>query len=152
MIVNIVQGLPGSGKSTWVRQHSKNYPEDRIAICSADDYFMKDGEYVFDPSKLGEAHAACFNRFWVAAESRLWPRATVQQVYVDNTNIRLHEMAPYVAVGKLFRYRIHFHLFDCSIEESVARNTHGVPEETIRRMAKSMEKPLPYWGEVFRHA
>lgn len=50
----LVRGLPGSGKSTFAHAIWNNY-----AICEADQYFInkETGEYVFDGSKIKDAHA-----------------------------------------------------------------------------------------------
>lgn len=56
--VFLVRGLPGSGKTTY----AKNVLKAEI-ICEADDYFMRNGVYKFDPDQLADAHNACFNKF-----------------------------------------------------------------------------------------
>ena len=53
----IVRGLPGSGKSTFAKSIAKPYQ-----VFEADQYFMKNGKYKFDPTKLKEAHNDCKNR------------------------------------------------------------------------------------------
>ena len=52
----LIQGLPGSGKSTFGKRLAK---EIGAYMFEADDYFMKNGKYVFDQSKLHEAHKKC---------------------------------------------------------------------------------------------
>ena len=44
----ILRGIPGSGKTT----HAKRLAGTNGVIISADDYFMRDGEYCFDASKF----------------------------------------------------------------------------------------------------
>jgi len=51
----LLRGLPGSGKSTLAKSL------DGIHI-EADQFFMIDGEYRFDASKLKDAHNYCFTR------------------------------------------------------------------------------------------
>jgi predicted kinase len=53
--VIITSGLPGAGKSTWVRRNTDPYTTE---IFSADSFFhSSNGQYKFDPLKLREAHA-----------------------------------------------------------------------------------------------
>jgi len=51
----LLRGLPGSGKSTLAKLLGGEHIE-------ADMYFMKDGEYHFDGSKLKIAHEWCRNQ------------------------------------------------------------------------------------------
>lgn len=57
MFIN--RGLPGSGKSTLSKKISSLYGFERSVICAGDDFFTDStGKYVFDSTKLEEAHAA----------------------------------------------------------------------------------------------
>lgn len=53
MKIYFLRGVSGSGKSTEAMRLANN---NKDVICSADDYFMKDGEYIFNPSLLAAAH------------------------------------------------------------------------------------------------
>jgi len=146
----ILQGLPGSGKTTWAQNMFKDAgvltdEKTGTVICCADDYFIKDGQYNFDPSKLDAAHTECFSRFSGACALE------VGRVICANTNTHLWEMSPYVALAKLFGYELEFHRFECSPQTSITRNLHGVPSDVIMRMYERMEKPLPFWGELTVH-
>ena len=46
--VIIMRGPSGSGKSTYIQKH---FPD--AYVCSADHFFIKNGEYVFEPAKIG---------------------------------------------------------------------------------------------------
>ena len=91
--VVILRGLPGCGKSYFVRELRRAGRE--VMVVSADDYFQKNG-YQFDPDALGEAHKACFRRYLEAVTGR---KRVADVLVVDNTNIRLWEVSPYVAVA-----------------------------------------------------
>jgi len=48
----LLRGIPGAGKSTLAKQLGCTHFE-------TDTFFMVDGEYKFDPSKLRDAHKWC---------------------------------------------------------------------------------------------
>jgi len=133
----ITRGLPGSGKSTYIK---KNYPD--VVACSADNAFMKNGVYQFDASRIKEAHQSCMKQF-LSAMIRRDPL-----VVVDNTNISLWEASPYVAVAEACGYAVCFVRFDVSVETAAARNVHGVPHDRIKAMAQRFERSLPWWEEI----
>ena len=55
----LVRGVPGAGKSTFAKNLGCTHFE-------TDEFFMVDGEYKFDPSKLKEAHAWCLDQVELA--------------------------------------------------------------------------------------
>lgn len=139
----IMIGLPGSGKSTEVQKISRTHGiiRESVTICSADDYFSRTGSYLFDPSQLGEAHASCMRE---ATEACV---RGDDCVIIDNTNLTNIERAPYYMLGVAFNYTIKLVWVEpgLTIDEIAARNVHGVPVTTVRRMSERMENPLHYW-------
>jgi len=135
----ILRGLPGSGKSTWIRERYINVTPAGLAppdwdgpvVVSGDHFFTNlNGEYLFDKTKLGQAHSAS-----TVALIRVLSRG-LMLVIVDNTHSRKWEYAVAVELGRAFGYEILIHdLFDggCSDEELAARNTHNTPVEVIAR-------------------
>lgn len=120
-----MQGVPGSGKSTVARLIADNIVG---VICSTDDYFYKDGEYKFDPEKLGEYH------------SRNLQHATDLMaegcnVVIDNTNILQKHVRPYVNAARQNGYHVQF----VRITGDNFGNIHKVPEEVVERMRHQME-------------
>ena len=72
-VIFIMRGLPGSGKSTIVKSMKNVYghfDSHKIAVCSADAYFMKNGFYKFDASKLNDSHGECQLQVREAAKLR----------------------------------------------------------------------------------
>ena len=136
----LLVGLPGSRKSTFAKSKVEQTEAlgKRALICSADDFFMKDGVYKFDPALLGKAHAECYRK---AKEALL---NDVELIIIDNTNIRPVDRKKYysLAVEVAGDYRpctpMLAVLPRISIQESFARNTHKVPEETIARMNETL--------------
>jgi predicted kinase len=124
----LIRGLPGSGKSTLAFRLSPN-PR------AADDFFVRDGIYQFDGSKLSQAHAACQE----AARADL---AATGLAVVCNTFSQGWEIYPYIEIARKTGARLTvLDLFDSGAnDEALARaNTHGVPAQTIALMRSRWE-------------
>lgn len=148
MRVVIMQGFPGSGKSYWARNHVSldGLHSGETTIVSADHFFEnpETGEYRFDPTKLGQAHAECMRNFLVALDTE-----GVEVIVVDNTNITVDQMSPYYLVARSFNAKVDVVRVICDPEVAAARNSHGVPRETVLRMARSMQDPPKFWEASF---
>ena len=136
MKVIIMRGLPGSGKSTYIKN---NFPN--ALVCSADHFFEKDGEYNFNPAKLPDAHKACMRTFikYLSAEAPL--------IIVDNTNTQLWELSPYVSVAEAFGAEVEILHVKSDVNTCIDRNVHGVPEKSIKAMNERWDNPLPWWNQ-----
>lgn len=143
--VYIMRGLPGSGKTTWVKRHSELFRPNEFVVCSADDYHVDpDGIYRFKPDRVGWAHNKCLMKFI----SNLWTQ--FPHVYVDNTNTSVWELAPYYRLGEAFGYDVVIVTVLATPEACAARGTHGVPVETIARMQANLDKSeemMPRWWQ-----
>ena len=123
----IVRGLPGSGKSTLAARLAT---EHRYLHLEADQHFVVDGVYRFDPARVADAHA-------VVARDALDAMQASRRVVVANTHVRLWEMAAIVGAAQLAGKSLCF--VECT---GVWGNIHGVPEDAIARM-KTRWEPLP---------
>jgi tRNA uridine 5-carbamoylmethylation protein Kti12 len=152
--VKILRGIPGSGKSTFAQSLVGNNLARSCGLAggtvvvSADDFFMVNGKYQFDATKLGAAHATCFNKFQDALED---PNVTT--VIVDNTNTTVKEMAKYVeAAHGSDNENIEITIVKvvCDPEIAAKRNSHGVPVDKVLSMWQRMESnPVPNdWAVV----
>lgn len=133
--LTIMRGLPGSGKSYLARSIADGAP-----VFSTDDFFVIDGEYRFDPSKLGQNHAENLARSITAMSEG------VPHVIIDNTCTQAWEAREYVKAAVQYGYDVQFvepttpWAFD--VAECAKRNQHGVPEAAIAGMLARWEKDL----------
>lgn len=151
MNIVLMSGIPGSGKSTYVKQLQQKLGDDAV-VCSADAFFMVNGEYRFDVTKLGDAHGACLNRFtrWIL-KGRDVTHFQHMTLVVDNTNLSAVELAPYVALAQAFQMPCEIVTVLCDPSIAAARNVHGVPEAAVKRMdaaLRSRELP-PFWNVTY---
>jgi predicted kinase len=136
----LLRGLPGSGKSTVAHQIVSGVTQKSLSVivCSADDYFMENGQYVFQPDKLEEAHKAC----QMSVDRSMANGFHV--VIVDNTNIKKEHMQPYLGFAKQYGYSVDVKTIGGfekeDVEKYLERQTHGVPRGTLERMAGEYEE------------
>jgi predicted kinase len=132
--LKIMRGLPGAGK-TYTLQHIIDFIS--AVICSADDFFMRTGEYKFNPVEIGKAHVECQIK-----ALRAMARGA-ELVIIDNTNTQKWEYMLYEAMAEIFGYEVEIVIVGGHNPEDVAlyaeRNIHGVPFEAIQAMAERWE-------------
>lgn len=113
----LLRGLPGSGKSTLAKRICNQHVE-------ADMYFLQDGEYKFDASKLKQAHEWCKNQ---TEEYMLQG----YNVVVSNTFTQEKELEPYYQLAKKYGYRVHSLIVE---NRHGGVNEHDVPQDTLEKM------------------
>ena len=118
----LVRGLPGSGKSTIAMNLIGWYWH-----LETDQFWMKDGEYKWDASKLGEAHD------WCQSETRKLLTRGFSPV-VSNTFTTKKELKPYFDIAKEFDVVPQVIL--CQAQYG---NIHNVPDETLKKMKARFE-------------
>lgn len=141
--VLVLRGLPGSGKSTFVEKLPKY--SHHYTVVSADHFFTRTGSYVFDPKKLGEAHAECFRY----ALKVLQGPECYNVLVVDNTNISSWEPSPYVQAAAAFGVECEIVTLWCDPVVAAQRNVHKVPLPVILRMYnRLLNEELPaHWKQ-----
>lgn len=128
----IVRGLPGSGKSTFAKKLIAAGLAD--VHVEADMYFMQGDRYVFDKSKLFDAHRWCIEQ----VNSNLKKGLTV---VVSNTFTRFREIKPYLGLTS-----------DVEIftMEGDFGSIHDVPEETMHSMRSRFRTHEQIMEALFR--
>lgn len=113
----IIRGLPGSGKSTLGGILAPGHS------FAADDYFMENGVYNFNPRALGEAHGQCLQNVIASMKKG------ASRICVCNTFTTYKEMAPYRKNAETYGYSVF--VIHCQNDFG---NVHNVPVEAIQRM------------------
>lgn len=129
--VYIVRGLPGSGKSSLAKKIAGLHSlEGKVAkIFETDNYFMVDGEYKFDATKLHRYHQKCFSDFLDALNDR-----HVDVVIVANTFTRKWEYVNYADAAKDSGFEV-----TMLIANGNYQNVHNVPDDVVQKMKNRFE-------------
>ena len=140
----ILRGLPGSGKSTWIRENGLS----NITL-SSDEYrmkmnglVMKDGQLVISQKNQSDI----WNKLYDDMDARL---AAGSDVIVDATNVNPALFERYFDAARKYGAEIIAVNFPLTVEESIKRQSHRdfsyqtVPEHAIRRMGEAIKAPLP---------
>lgn len=120
MILRIIRGLPGSGKSTF----SSKFPGFHI---EADMFHIRNGEYNWTKEKSGDAHAWCIRQTRNALRQGF-------DVTVSNTFINKGELRKYFLMAKRYNCKLEIYAMHSSYG-----SIHNVPQSTLDHMAKNWE-------------
>ncbi len=141
-----MRGYPGSGKSHTAKELVVSLGEDKAVIYSTDQYYHTDGDpqnpdsYLFDSSKLSEYHTKNIQRTKESMEWRLY-----DTIIIDNTNLALREMQPYVQLATAHNYRVAFMYSSSQRRDNLlqcfTKQTHMVPREVFLLMEKKYVYP-----------
>lgn len=126
MILYILRGVPGCGKSTLAKTLAP--PE---CICETDDFHMKNGVYEFKRENVGAAHLAC------RAKVRELMGAKAPRIVVSNTNVTSADVNIYLQIAEKNGYQSFVMVVE---NRHDGKDSHGVPEETLRSMGKSLNR------------
>ena len=117
----LIRGVPGSGKSTYAKSLGLKY------VFEADMFMEENGEYKFNPKKLGWAHNQCQRAVYDAMK-------TGEDIAVSNTFVKKWEMIPYLQMASEFGYNV--------VEKTMTGdypNVHGCPKEKVEEMKRRFE-------------
>lgn len=122
----LLRGLPGSGKSTLAKSLGGEQVE-------ADQYFMVNGEYKFDPTKIRTALE------WCKAQVSDWMFLGIQKIVVSNTFTQEWEMEPYFQMAAEKGYRVYSLIVE---NRHGGEKVHGVPVDKLEQMKNRFEFKL----------
>jgi adenylate kinase family enzyme len=132
----LLRGIPGSGKSSTAKLLGAGGAG--TAHFEADMFFLKDGEYQFDASKLRDAHQWCQN----SVEHAMLLNHTAgdnSTIIVSNTFTQAWEMDSYFKLAEQWDYRVTTLIVE---NRHGGVNIHGVPDEALTRMRDRFETKL----------
>ncbi len=129
----LLRGIPGAGKSTLAKQLGDSHFE-------TDTFFMVDGEYKFDPTKLRKAHEWCQSQIELAMiNNHVTAGLDNSDIVVSNTFTQAWEMDAYNELAKQYGYRV----FSIIVENRHGGvNQHNVPEDKLQMMKERFEVKL----------
>ena len=122
----IIRGIPGCGKSSFADLLPGH-------TCTADDYHMVDGKYVWKQENAHIAHIECQKKC-----ERLMKMGS-DIIKVANTSTTMKEMQPYYDLAEKYGYMV----FSIVVENRHnGVNEHNVPEETLKKMVERFDIKL----------
>lgn len=127
-VLVIVRGIPGSGKSTFSNK-LLNILENSVHY-ETDQYFVVDGQYVFDRKKLGQNHEMCFNDAMMALMGG-------KTVIVSNTFTTMNEMNRYIKLAEWYSSGLIVVNMNYNF-----KSVHDVPSKTLEYMKKRYVEPV----------
>jgi NEDD4-binding protein 2 len=134
----ILRGVSGSGKSTLAKQLVGNG-----IILSTDDYFMNNGMYDFDPTKLGVNHKKNQDRTEKSMIEEISP------IIIDNTFSKEWKIKPYVQLADKYGYEVDIkelpipHIDELMRRQESRKSINkSLPRETVERMINNFKKNI----------
>lgn len=130
-VVFILRGVSGSGKSSV----AKELIEGRCGvICTADDYFEKNGEYRFNAAELGNAHKVCREKFHYALCDKKH-----DVIVVANTNTTEKDYGYYRDTANEYGANVFFLVVENRHDN---KDVHNVPDENLRIQEQRIRNSL----------
>jgi predicted kinase len=131
MRIVVLVGLPGSGKSTYLKQMGvSGLSSDEIRKLLADDETDQ------------TVHVRVFQTLRYLLEQRLAIGRAV--TYIDATNLTPEERGPYLAIGRAWGCDVEAVFFDVPLDVCLERNARRprvVPGEALAKMAAKLAPP-----------
>lgn len=133
--IYLIRGSSGCGKSTFANQIEEicKAGNTRCIIASADDYFMSDGKYKFEASKLGIAHKTCIEKVDNACFFE------IPVILVTNTLTTEKELSPYLKIAEKYTYKVVSLVLE---HRHNGENIHNVPKQTLDHQKQRLKDSI----------
>jgi hypothetical protein len=137
-VLFLLRGLPGSGKTSLAHHIWSHY-----VICEADKYFYNEGgEYIFDASKLSEAHKWCQNEVEIRMKDNQVNPQYYPEIVVSNTSTTEKELQPYIDLAKKYGYMVVSLIVENRHGNGEETNIHGVGKEVLDKMENRLKNNI----------
>jgi predicted kinase len=131
----ILSGVSGAGKSTFADIIAAGRDQwHQVKIFSTDDYFMVNGEYKFDSTKLPLYHSFCQDDVMEAMGD-----LTVDDIIVANTFTVEEHIQSYIALAEEYEYNVIINTVENWHE---SKSVHNVPDYAIERQKTQLLKRI----------
>jgi len=132
----LLVGLPGSGKSTYLK---------RIGVEGLSSDTIR--KWLVDDETDQSIHSRVFETLRYLLRQRLMLGRPL--TYIDATNLTVADRAPFLGLGRSYGCQLEALFFDVPLETCLERNrqrSRVVPEEAMERMAARLVPPTAEEG------
>lgn len=116
----IIRGIPGSGKSTFVKDFLNTFDHFEADMFHYDD----EGNYNFSLDNIKKGHEWCYNKVENSMKND-------KSVVVSNTFTTEKEIHPYLILAEKYNYRI---ISLITENRHGNKSIHNVPDNTLDKM------------------
>lgn len=122
----LLRHTSGSGSSSFADYlaYMAIYSGRTVEICNTDEFHFVNGEYKFNPEKLGWAHEQCFQKFSRAIE------CGIQLIIQSNTNCAEKEFVRYQELAEQNGYTFISLVLE---KRHSGVNQHGVSDQGLQK-------------------
>ena len=131
-LLMLIGGVSGSGK-TGVSEFLVKTLTHNAKRFSADDFFIRYGDYHFQPELLPEAHKQC----QMNVEECMSEETDI--IIVDNTFTQSWELKPYLKLAERFEYETMYLLTG---NRHGSQGIHNVPSHSVKLQAEKLSGTL----------
>ena len=145
-------GIPGAGKSTWVKEYQKQHPQVHVVSTDQIRKELTGSEQCLDPSKNHEIHEEARRRVKeiISNPEEYGDKYNLgPEIIVDSTNVEIEEwlsyknLDPSIMIAKVF---------DITVEEAVNRQKtreRQVPKEIIEEKWFLLKHNMQFLSKIF---